>query len=552
MAETQPPSPHVDRASDPCAGNLASPVVALEPTDTAGQALARMRAEGALCLPVVVEGAPLGLVWREQVLMFLAADRGRGDGLQARVTRVMDTAPPVVDAALGVLALARVVVPASRQGRGAAIVTRDGQYLGLVHADVLMEAMALRPAASSEAPTDSVPQLADPQGTRLPGLAVMAHEIRTPLSGMIGLIDLLSQARLDAHTRGLVTTLGEQGRAMNALLSNLIDLSRLETGSLAPSVQDVDLVQFLKAVTDAWRPSAAQARLTLTSSFAALGPDRVRVDPVRLRQIADNLIGNAIKFTQAGEVAVMLESLRLDEGIRLRLEIVDTGPGLPDSVSSRLFQPQMPSAASGEAGSRGSGLGLAIVRGLASALGGQVAYRQNAPRGSRFVVDLPADPVSVREEEAFAPRPAARAQGLPRAAVFRLGRVLLVEDHPVNQMVIAQTLRSAGWQVDAVGTVEHALRRGAEVAYQAVLCDLYLPDGQGFQVARVLGAAGSASSGAVLMALTADTDPEILRACGAAGFVRVAHKPVDPGVLVSSLADAILEAETYGELRAAG
>jgi hypothetical protein len=551
--------------SDLRVSDLAARVDALDPADTIADAISRLRRQDSPFLPVVAEDAPVGLIWREQVLAFLSADRGRGEGLSARVTRVMDTAPLLVaaDATLGE-AMAALACPTA-QGRGAALVIWDGAYAGMIDAATLLRAMAsARPQAQAIDHPETTPEPAPcaPQNpaSRLPGPAVMAHELRTPLSGMIGLVDLLSQCRLDTQARALVTTLSDQGRAMNALLSNLVDLSRLESGTLSACPEEVDLPAFLRSVADSWRPAAMASRLTLSSSFVAAGPDRVRVDSVRLRQIVDNLIGNAVKFAGskgaagAGEIALVLESLRLDGGVRLRLEVLDTGPGLPSHTQSALFAEASPAQQASDAGARGSGLGLAIVQGLTHALGGTLSYRPNTPSGSRFLIELPAEAVSAQKPQpaALAPENRSRSASPPRATAFRLGRVLLVEDHPVNQMVLAQTLRAAGWQVDAVGTCEQALRRGLEIAYQAVLCDLYLPDGQGFEIARQLGAASSASAGAVLMALTADTDPEIRRACAAAGFVRVAHKPVDPAILVSGLADAILQAEALSELRAAG
>lgn len=513
---------------------LAEAVSPLDAGETARAALDRFRADKArLALPVVLEGSPVGLLTRSRLVEWLAREGGRESALVQRVTRIMTARPLILPEQTPVrLASEAIALRGESAMAEGIIVTAAGQYRGHVRASVLLG--ALRAAATAPAQT--------PPGT--PDIGLIAHEIRTPLSGLLGLIGLVDSQKLDEETRKLVRTLGEQGRAMNRLLDNLIDVSRLQSDGFSLAPQDVDMGDFLREVEAVWAPNAAARRVALRVTRSPEGPGTLRLDPVRLRQIADNLIGNAIKFTREGEILVELQATRLTEGVRVRLRVADTGPGIPAELAARLFQP-FARAMSGQAmREAGSGLGLSVVKGLAEAMGGQVQHMPNTPSGAVFTVEFPA--------ETAVPARLAHDPARRRTGEFRLGRVLVAEDHPVNRMVLERALAAGGWQADLVATGQQALRRALERPYQAVLLDLRLPDMTGFEVLEGLRAEGSACASAPVLAVTADTDAQTRAKALQAGMTALIAKPIDPHALVTALADAIIDTGQPASLRLAG
>jgi len=331
---------------------------------------------------------------------------------------------------------------------------------------------------------------------------------------------------------------------MNRLLNDLVDIGRLQSGQFAPCPEDTSLPRLASGLEASWLPSAGARKIGLRVAFTGQGPAQVSVDAGRLRQVLDNLIGNAVKFTDKGEVHVGLETLRLATGLRLKATVRDTGCGIDPELAARLFQP-FSQARQGPAASRqGSGLGLSIVKGIVDGLGGTVSHAPVPGGGSVFTVEIGVAPAesTPQSEDRARPRNFAR---------FRLDRVLVAEDHPVNRMVLSRALSAAGWRVDEVQTGRQALRRAGEIAYQAVLIDLRLPEMHGREVARALRQS-SAARCVPLIAVTADKSPGIEAECREAGFDLVVHKPVNAQALVAALADLIMAEPAGDSLRDTG
>lgn len=514
--------------------HLAERLLPIAPEATAREALHRFKAEAQrLSLPVVFDGKPLGHVSRPRLVEHLARALGDASALKVPVIDIMQRGALILPDTASVHDAARALIDAGerRASQGIAI-TSNGRYAGMVPALSLLDALS-REASRPQA------------GHDIDHMAVIAHEIRTPLSGLIGTLDLLARQKLPKEAVSLIDTLQATGRDMNRLLSDLVDIGRFEAGQFKLRPEDTHLPRLAAALQASWLPAASARKLTLAVEFTGTGPTDVRLDAGRLRQVLDNLVGNAIKFTDKGAVRVTFETFRKPDGTRLRAAVQDTGCGIDPELAARLFRPFARAGTGAASLKPGSGLGLSIVRGIVEGMDGSVSHSPAEGGGSVFTVEIGVSPAQAM---VAAPETVARTR---RSARFRLGRVLLAEDHPVNRMVLNRALTAAGWSVDEVQTGRQALRRAREIAYQAVLIDLRLPEMHGLEVARHLRRTAQGRS-LPLIAVTADTGPGVESDCRAAGFDLVVHKPINAQALVAQLADLIMAEPAGTVAREAG
>jgi PAS domain S-box-containing protein len=301
-------------------------------------------------------------------------------------------------------------------------------------------------------------------------LANTSHEIRTPLNGLLGLVRLAQDPSLPpARLREYLEHIDDSAQALAGLISDILDLSKIEAGKLTLEQFDFDLHQLLGQMRDAYAELASAKGLALRFELGSGVPQWVSGDPVRLRQILANYLGNALKFTESGWIALSA-TRRVDGGTRV--EVRDSGPGIPASLQPRLFHPFSQADASTTRRYGGTGLGLSICRQLAVLMGGGVGMLSTPGEGSRFWADLPLRAAAARS-------PAAPPRFAPVDAL-RGARILLVEDHPVNTLVAEATLAHWGAQVATAGNGELAVRAVAEASerdepFDAVLMDLQMP-----------------------------------------------------------------------------
>lgn len=392
-------------------------------------------------------------------------------------------------------------------------------------------------------------------------LATLGHEVRTPMTGVLGMSELLLGTRLDAQQRGYTESIRRAGEHLLRLVNDALDLARIESGKLELSRQPFDLRALVDEVAALIGPLARQRGLAFGVDIAANAPRRVHGDPVRVRQILLNLLGNAIKFTERGAVTLRLatwsapalpatdaeamtddaagpgasgeqrtsddglaESMSPGEGVLL--EVGDTGPGLDEEQQSRLFR-RFEQAEGSRTAARygGSGLGLAICQELALAMGGRISVASAPGAGARFSVVLPLPAVA---GPALAPAEATPAPG-PLA-------LLLVEDDPTVAEVIAGLLRAQGHRVSHAGHGLAALAESVTAPFDAALLDLDLPGLDGFALARQLRAQGFVQP---LIAITARADAEAEPQARAAGFDRFIRKPVT-GAMLADLVGSVM------------
>lgn len=356
-------------------------------------------------------------------------------------------------------------------------------------------------------------------------LATMGHEIRTPMTGVLGMTELLLQTPLDPRQQRYAEAIGRSGRVMLRLVNDALDLARIEAGKLDILSEPFDLSVLLDSVDQVLDPLAAQKGLDYRPRREPGLPRWLRGDALRLQQVLLNLGGNAIKFSERGVVGLAAGPGR-DGG--LWIEVSDCGPGLSADQQARLFQRfEQAEGAHTAARHGGSGLGLAICRELVAAMGGRIHLHSAPGKGARFRVELPLPHAQPVGEEA--PLPARRAD------VAR--RFLLVEDDPTVAETVAGLLAAQGYRVKHVPHALAALSELAASPHDGVLLDLDLPGLDGLGLARMLRAQGSQLP---LVALTARPDARAEADCLAAGIDGFLRKPASGRALAEAMERAIL------------
>lgn len=384
-------------------------------------------------------------------------------------------------------------------------------------------------------------------------LANVSHEIRTPLTAIIGYTDLLQETDgplADPRERAqVVGTIRAAGAHLLTVINDVLDLSKIEADRMTVERVDTRVGGVLEEVTSLLRPRAIGKGIELRVRVSGAVPDRIMTDPTRLRQILMNLVGNAVKFTDAGWVEVTCRAEQAtDEGGAERswlvVEVNDTGAGMSAEQTARLFQPFAQADSTVTRRHGGTGLGLAICRRLSELMGGEVRLVSTAEgAGSRFRVRLPLEPApGARVIDGLDVTRSEPSRGGPGAPTVRLsGRVLLAEDGPDNQRLIAYHLRRAGATVEIAENgrvaLETIVRREEEgQPFDLLVTDIQMPEMDGYTLVRSLRARGGQGVRLPIVALTAHAMAEEREKCLSAGCDDYQTKPIDRAALLAACA----------------
>jgi len=358
-------------------------------------------------------------------------------------------------------------------------------------------------------------------------LANMSHEIRTPMAGVLGLVDLLLKTELSPTQRGYGELIQTSAGSLLRLIDDVLDFSKIEAGRLSLERVPFDLHATLREIVELLRFRASARRTELSLALSPDVPEWVWGDPGRLRQVLTNLVGNAVKFTEGGQVEVQVERLA---DARLRFLVSDTGIGIPQEVRSRLFTlfSQADSSTSRRFG--GSGLGLAISQRIVEQMNGEIGYESTPDVGSVFWFILPFDPAAPPSPAPCLPTgvAAARSDG-------RQYRILVAEDNAINQLVITHELAALGHEVIAVNNGLEALKALEENVFDLVLMDCQMPELDGYEASRRIRASPGEIRRIPIVALTAHALKEDLERCIEAGMNDTITKPFREDVLRQKL-----------------
>jgi signal transduction histidine kinase/CheY-like chemotaxis protein len=398
-------------------------------------------------------------------------------------------------------------------------------------------------------------------------VATISHELRTPISAMLAGAAELSKGAHDSASRNQAALIMDAGRMMKSLLDDILDHAKLEAGRMTVEAVPYDVRQLCAQVARFWGVEARKKGLRLRVEGASSLPNWVEGDPTRLRQILNNLISNAVKFTCEGSITLRLSAWASEEdACALRFQIVDTGSGMEPSQIARLFTPFEQGDAGIAAQHGGTGLGLAISRQLARLMGGHLTAFSVKGSGSVFTLALTLPLAEAGEAVELAPMPVMRtlSASLPEPVAVdrtpeplveletaaeavageeadegRPVRILVADDHEINRRAVQLVLAPTGAIITSVVNGAEAVEAARTEAFDVIVMDVRMPEMDGREATRRIRAMAGPNQFVPIIAVTADTEEDDKAACRDAGMTAFVGKPIDPVKLLNTVIEAV-------------
>lgn len=371
-------------------------------------------------------------------------------------------------------------------------------------------------------------------------LAAMSHEIRTPMNGVLGMLEVLEHSKLDAGQARSLAVMRASAQALLRIIDDVLDFSKIEAGRMDIEALPFRLSELVQGAVEVMLPQARAKQRALFAEPPGAGPDRLIGDPVRVRQILFNLIGNAVKFTERGFVSVVAACMAEDDGSALvTLHVADSGIGMDADATARLFQPFTQADSSTTRRYGGTGLGLSIVRRLAELMGGDVSVKSTPGGGSHFTVTLR---LRQADREQADGEPCRAEPGVSHDAMQPISsptgpRLLVADDTPVNVEVVLRQFELLGLTADVAADGATALELWRQGRNPIVLLDLHMPVLDGFDLAKSIRAEEQALGlpRTALIAVSADALKGEESRCLAAGLDGFLPKPLSLQALAQEL-----------------
>ncbi|MEJ6788458.1 response regulator [Brevundimonas sp. BR2-1] len=352
-------------------------------------------------------------------------------------------------------------------------------------------------------------------------LGVISHELRTPMNGVLGAAQLLGATSLEPTQREYLSIIRNSGDNLLSLLNDILDMTKIEAGKMTFEVVDVSVDDLHKRVTGPFQAQAEAKGLTFSTRFEGEIPSVVRGDPLRVCQVIHNLLSNAVKFTDRGDVNYVVRGERLaDDRVRFDFAVTDSGAGISPEDLARLFQPFTQVDGSSTRRFGGTGLGLTIARRMANIMGGDISVTSNVGEGSTFTFSVESEVVEWGRQEAVEPIHAEVVDG-------QALNVLVVEDHPVNRMILEAWLGSAGHASVSAENGQIAVEMAQDQTFDLIIMDVNMPVMDGLTATRAIRAGEGANRETPIVVLSASARSEDHAAGLDAGADAYLNKPID-------------------------